>query len=227
MASHNAVFGSFLSWEARAIRVAKLTLAFAIRIAPVCFLNSVPFRLGSLCSYCFTKLSRITLPGTVLTARISLPLRMITRFRCAFGVVMTQAGIRLLPEALPRAQSVQKAGEARAVRATVCLDRVREAKKSLSDATAWIEQIWNQLDSIDWRFAVSDRFSNVYADIAWCQAILKESTDEIAFAVARAKGRESLAHSRELRRSTLNASSINSIVDPVLRRAGWDWDCHW
>src|SRR5882672_9549750 len=40
------------------------------------------------CTYCFTKLSRITLPGTVLTAWISLPLRRITRFRCAFGVVM-------------------------------------------------------------------------------------------------------------------------------------------
>ncbi len=70
--------------------VAKLTLAFAIRIAPVRFLKSLPFRLGSLCSYCFTKLSTTTLPGTVLTARISLPLRTITRFRCAFGVVMKE-----------------------------------------------------------------------------------------------------------------------------------------
>jgi hypothetical protein len=54
--------GNGLDKAARAIGVAKLTLASAIRIAPVRFRNSLPFRLGSLCSYCFTKLSRTTLP---------------------------------------------------------------------------------------------------------------------------------------------------------------------
>src|SRR5260370_3368344 len=54
---------------------------------PVRFLNSLPFRLGSLCFYSFTKLSTATRPGSVLTARISLPLRTITGFRCARLVV--------------------------------------------------------------------------------------------------------------------------------------------
>jgi hypothetical protein len=76
----------FVRRTARAIGVAKLTLAFAIRIARH-FLNSLPFRLRSLCSYSFTKLSIATRPGSVLTARISLPLRTITRFSCALAVV--------------------------------------------------------------------------------------------------------------------------------------------
>src|SRR5690348_13375329 len=41
---------------ARAIGVAKLSLAFAIRIAPVCFLNSLPFHLGSFLLLLFYKI---------------------------------------------------------------------------------------------------------------------------------------------------------------------------
>jgi hypothetical protein len=106
-------------------------------------------------------------------------------------------------------------------------DSVREAKKSLSNATEWIEQIWSQIDSVDWRYAVSDRFSSVYADIAWCQAILKEPADDIATAVARAKGREFLAHFQELRRSAQVGEDLGEYVDQlrvesrVAERARW------
>jgi hypothetical protein len=107
------------------------------------------------------------------------------------------------------------------------LHRVHDAKKSLSDATAWIEQIWSQVDSVDWRYAVSDRFSSVYADIAWCQAILKEPTIDVVFAVARAKGREFLAHSQELRHSAQVGEDLTDYVDQlrvesrVAERAQW------
>jgi hypothetical protein len=106
-------------------------------------------------------------------------------------------------------------------------ERIREAKKSLSDATAWIEQIWNQVDSVDWRYDVSDRFSSVYADIAWCQAILKESMKDIASTVARAKGREFLAHFQELRRSAQVGENPGEYVDQlrvesrIAERARW------
>ena len=93
------------------------------------------------------------------------------------------------------------------------IDRVRDAKNTLSATTEWIEQIWNQVDSVDWRYAVSDRFSNTYADIAWCQAVLNESIDDIAFTVARAKGREFLAHSQELWRSTRVGENLSEYVD--------------
>jgi hypothetical protein len=93
------------------------------------------------------------------------------------------------------------------------IDRVRDAKNTLSATTEWIERIWNQVDSVDWRYAVSDRFSNVYADIAWCQAVLNESIDDIAFTVARAKGRELLTHSRELWRSTQVGEDLSEYVD--------------
>jgi CHAT domain len=93
------------------------------------------------------------------------------------------------------------------------IDRVRDAKNTLSATTEWIEQIWNQVDSVDWRYAVSDRFSNVYAEIAWCQAVLNESIDDIAFTVARAKGREFLTHSQELWRSTQVGEDLSEYVD--------------
>jgi hypothetical protein len=93
------------------------------------------------------------------------------------------------------------------------IDRVHDAKNALSVTTEWIERIWNQVDSVDWRYAVSDRFSNVYADIAWCQAVLNESIDDIAFTVARAKGREFLSHSRELLRSTQVGEDLGEYVD--------------
>jgi tetratricopeptide (TPR) repeat protein len=94
-------------------------------------------------------------------------------------------------------------------------ERVSDAKNTLSATLEWIEQIWNQVDSVDWRYAVSDRFSSVYADIAWCQAVLNESIAEVAFSVARAKGREFLTHSHELRRSTQVGEDLGEYVDQL------------
>lgn len=71
------------------------------------------------------------------------------------------------------------------------------------------------MDSVDWRYAVSDRFSSVYADIAWCQAVLNEPIAEVAFSVVRAKGREFLTHSHELRRSTQVGEHLREYVDQL------------
>ena len=51
-------------------------------------------------------------------------------------------------------------------------DRVRDARGRSWLTIEWIEQIWNQVDLVEWRYAVSDRFSSVYADLAWCRAVI-------------------------------------------------------
>lgn len=94
-------------------------------------------------------------------------------------------------------------------------DRVRDAKNALWATIEWIEQIWSSVDSVDWRYAVSDRFSSVYADIAWCQAVLNEPIDEVAFTVVRAKGREFLAHADEVRHSTRAGELLSEYVDQL------------
>lgn len=95
------------------------------------------------------------------------------------------------------------------------IHRVRDAKDTLLRTIEWIEKIWNQIDSVDWRYSVSDRFSTLYADIAWCQAVLNESIAEVAVSVARAKGREFLAHSQEVRRSTQVGEYLGEYVDQL------------
>ena len=94
-------------------------------------------------------------------------------------------------------------------------DRVRDARKALWATMEWIEQIWNQVDSVDWRYAVSDRFSSVYADLAWCQTVLNEPIADIAFSVARAKGREFLTHANEVRRSVGEGEHLAEYVDQL------------
>jgi tetratricopeptide (TPR) repeat protein len=95
------------------------------------------------------------------------------------------------------------------------IDSVQAAKNTLLTTIEWIEQIWNQVDSVDWRYAVSDRFSGVYADIAWCQAVLNEPITEVASSIARAKGREFLAHTDEVRRSARVGEYLGEYVDQL------------
>ena len=95
------------------------------------------------------------------------------------------------------------------------IDRVRDAKNTLWATTEWIEQIWNSVDLVEWRHAVSDQFSSVYADIAWCQAVLNEPIAEIVFSAARAKGREFLSHIHEVQRSARVGEHLAEYVDQL------------
>jgi CHAT domain-containing protein len=95
------------------------------------------------------------------------------------------------------------------------IERVTEAKKYLVAATEWVEQLWNQVDSIEWRYMISDQFSNIYAEIAWCQAVLREKPEEIAPSVARAKGREFATHTRELERSSQVSEHLGEYLDQL------------
>jgi hypothetical protein len=95
------------------------------------------------------------------------------------------------------------------------LSNVREAERVLLQAIVWIEIIWVQVDTIQWRFEVSDRFSNVYAEVAWCQATLGEAPEVIAFALARSKGREFLSHSAESRRSLQIEGGLGEFMDQL------------
>ena len=76
------------------------------------------------------------------------------------------------------------------------LDGARAAKDVLLTAAKWVDELWEQIDSVDWHYLISDRYSDVYADIAWCQSVLGDPLEEMVFMAARAKGREFLAHSR-------------------------------
>lgn len=95
------------------------------------------------------------------------------------------------------------------------IDRVREAKELLLKATQWIDRLWQQIDSVAWRYTISDRFSNVYAEIAWCQATLNESIEALAFTVARAKGREFAAHIHEVQGSWQIREGLAEYLDQL------------
>ncbi|HEU5407783.1 MAG TPA: CHAT domain-containing protein, partial [Nitrospira sp.] len=92
---------------------------------------------------------------------------------------------------------------------------VREAEQILEQAIGWIEIVWAQVDSVQWRFEVSDRFSNVYAEIAWCQATLGAAPEVIAFALARSKGREFISHSAESRRALQIEGGLSEFMDQL------------
>jgi len=92
---------------------------------------------------------------------------------------------------------------------------VVEAEQILRQAIEWIEIVWAQVDSVQWRFEVSDRYSNVYAEIAWCQATLGKAPDVIAFALARSKGREFISHSAESRRSLQIEGGLGEFIDQL------------
>ena len=90
-----------------------------------------------------------------------------------------------------------------------------EAEQVLQRAIGWIEILWAQVDSVQWRFEVSDRYSNVYAEIAWCQATLGKDPDLIAFALARSKGQEFISHSAESRRSLQIEGGLGEFMDQL------------
>ena len=92
---------------------------------------------------------------------------------------------------------------------------VVEAEKVLQQGIKWVELIWAQVDSIQWRFEVSDRYSDVYAEIAWCQATLEKASDVIAFALARSKGREFMSHSAESSRSLKTEGGLGEFMDQL------------
>ncbi|HLV89421.1 MAG TPA: CHAT domain-containing protein [Candidatus Sulfotelmatobacter sp.] len=95
------------------------------------------------------------------------------------------------------------------------IDSVRQAKDLLARATQWVDKLWEQIDSVEWRYTVSDRFSNVYAEMAWCQAVLEDTTDAIAFSVVRAKGRELTAHIREVQSASQVGEGLSDYLDQL------------
>jgi hypothetical protein len=92
---------------------------------------------------------------------------------------------------------------------------VLKAEQILQQSIGWIEIVWARVDSVQWRFEVSDRFSSVYAEIAWCQATLGKATEVIAFALARSKGREFVSHSAESRRSLQIEGGLGEFMDQL------------
>ena len=98
---------------------------------------------------------------------------------------------------------------------TTSLDAVRAAKDVLLTATKWVDKLWEQIDSVGWHYLISDRYSDVYADIAWCQSVLGDPLEEMVFMAARAKGREFLAHSRELQFGAEASEKLGEYADQL------------
>jgi HEPN domain-containing protein len=108
------------------------------------------------------------------------------------------------------------------------LSSLREAERTLLRAIEWIEIIWARVNSVQWRFEVSNRYSNVYAELAWCQATLGAAPEIVAFALARSKGREFISHSAESRRSLQLEGGLGEFMDQLrvesreAERARWE-----
>lgn len=95
------------------------------------------------------------------------------------------------------------------------VDSVREAKRVLLNAAEWVDELWSQIDSVDWHYFISDRYSEIYADIVWCQATLQDDLREIIPMVARSKGREFVAHAKELRLGTGANEKLGEYADQL------------
>jgi CHAT domain-containing protein len=98
---------------------------------------------------------------------------------------------------------------------THSLDAVRNAKDVLLTAAGWVDDLWTQIDSVDWHYLISDRYSEIYADIAWCQATLQEPLRDLVSMVARSKGREFVAHARELQLGTDSSEKLSEYADQL------------
>lgn len=96
---------------------------------------------------------------------------------------------------------------------THALDAVRAAKDVLLTAAGWVDDLWAQIDSVDWHYLISDRYSEIYADIAWCQATLQEPLRDLVAMVARSKGREFVAHAQELQLGTDSSEKLSEYAD--------------
>lgn len=98
---------------------------------------------------------------------------------------------------------------------TDSLDAVRAAKDALLTAAGWVDDLWIQIDSVDWHYLISDRYSEIYADISWCQTILQEPLRDLLSMVARAKGREFVAHAQELKLGTDSSEKLSEYADQL------------
>lgn len=98
---------------------------------------------------------------------------------------------------------------------THSVDGVRAAKDILLTAAGWVDDLWTQIDSVDWHYLISDRYSEIYADIAWCQASLQEPLRDLVSMVARAKGREFMAHARELQLGAESNEKLSEYADQL------------
>jgi hypothetical protein len=98
---------------------------------------------------------------------------------------------------------------------THSLDAVRAAKDALLTAAGWVDDLWTQIDSVDWHYLISDRYSEIYADIAWCQATLQEPSRDLVSMVARSKGREFVAHAQELQLGTDSSEKLSEYADQL------------
>ena len=82
-------------------------------------------------------------------------------------------------------------------------------------AARWVDDLWTQIDSVDWHYLISDRYSEIYADIAWCQATLQEPLRDLVSMVARSKGREFVAHAQELQLGTDSSEKLSEYADQL------------
>ncbi len=92
---------------------------------------------------------------------------------------------------------------------------VRATKGVLLTAAGWVDELWTQIDSVDWHYLISDRYSEIYADIAWCQATLQEPLRDLVSMVARSKGREFVAHAQELQLGIDSNEKLRDYADQL------------
>ncbi len=98
---------------------------------------------------------------------------------------------------------------------TQSLDDVKAAKEALALAVTWVDELWEQINSVDWRHLISDRYSDIYADIAWCQAALREPFRDLVSMVARSKGREFVAHAQEILSGEQGSETLREYADQL------------
>lgn len=89
------------------------------------------------------------------------------------------------------------------------------AKEALSVAAGWVDELWAQFDSVDWHYLISDRYSEIYADIAWCQATLHKPLRDLLSTLARSKGREFVAHAQELQLGSQSGETLREYADQL------------
>lgn len=103
----------------------------------------------------------------------------------------------------------------RLYRETSALDAIISAKEALSMAAGWVDELWTQFDSVDWHYLISERYSEIYADIAWCQATLGDPIRDLLSTVARSKGREFVAHAHELQLGSQSGETLREYADQL------------
>jgi CHAT domain-containing protein len=100
-------------------------------------------------------------------------------------------------------------------RETSSPEAIMSAKEALSVAAGWVDELWAQFDSVDWHYLISDRYSEIYADIAWCQATLHEPLRDLLSTLARSKGREFVAHAQELQLGSQSGETLREYADQL------------